>query len=98
MKSQKGRHGVDMSFLTAYLPTTHKAALQRLSHAEGVTMSAIVRALIKQRVEHLQGIGEVNMGYELEYEDWLERGRDKKEADGKVLIDADVELDEAGNA
>ena len=56
MKSQKGRHGVDMSFLTAYIPTQHKEALKRLSHAEGVTMSAIVRTLIKQRVEHLQGM------------------------------------------
>ena len=56
MKSQRGRHGVDMSFLTAYLPTKHKEALQRLSRDEGITMSAIVRTLIKQRVEHLQGM------------------------------------------
>ena len=35
------------------------------------------------------------MGYEdLAFERWLEGGRDKKEADGKVLINADVELDE----
>ena len=35
------------------------------------------------------------MGYELEYEDWLERERNKTEAGGKHLIDSDVELDEA---
>ena len=34
------------------------------------------------------------MGYELEYEDWLERERNKTEANGQVLINADVELDE----
>ena len=35
------------------------------------------------------------MGYEdLAFERWLEGGRDKKEVDGKVLINADVELDE----
>ena len=56
MKSQRGRHGVDMSFLTAYVPSRHKEALQRLSREEGITMSAIVRTLIKQRVEHLQGM------------------------------------------
>ena len=53
MKSQTGRHGVDMSFLTVYVPSKHKEALQRLSRDEDITMSAIVRALIKQRIEHL---------------------------------------------
>ena len=36
------------------------------------------------------------MSYEdLAFERWLESGQDKKEAAGKVLINADVELDEA---
>ena len=47
-----------MSFLTAYIPPGHKEALKRLSHAEGVTMSEIVRTLVKQRVEDLARYGE----------------------------------------
>ena len=36
------------------------------------------------------------MSYEdLQFERWLEREQDKTEADGKVLIDSDVPLDEA---
>ena len=34
------------------------------------------------------------MGYELEYEDWLERERNKTEAGGKHLIDDDVPFEE----
>ena len=52
-KTQKGRHGVDMSFLTVYVPSKHREALKRLAVEEGITMSAIVRTLIKQRIEHL---------------------------------------------
>ena len=36
----------------------------------------------------------MNMGYELEYEDWLERERNKARADGKHMIDDDVPIDE----
>ena len=35
------------------------------------------------------------MGFELEHEDWIERHRQRLQADGKHLIDDDVELDEA---
>ena len=53
MKTQKGRHGVEKSFLSVYLPNEHREALRRLAREEDTTMSAIVRALIKARVEHL---------------------------------------------
>ena len=31
---------------------------------------------------------------DLRFERWLERGQDEMEADGKILINADVQLDE----
>ena len=53
MKTQKGRHGVEKTFLTVYLPDKYREALRRLAIAEDSTMSAIACALIKARVEHL---------------------------------------------
>ena len=58
MKIHKGRHGVEKSFFTVYLPSKYREALRQLAAHEDTTMSEIVRALIKARVEHLTQLGE----------------------------------------
>ena len=45
----------EKSFFTVYLPSKYREALRQLAAHEDTTMSEIVRALIKARVEHLIG-------------------------------------------
>ena len=47
------RYGVKMKTLTVTIPIEHHGKLKDLAAREQTTLSAIVRTLIKQRVEHL---------------------------------------------
>ena len=53
MKTLVSRNGVEMTYVMVYLPCKHHEALKRLVVEEDTNMSALIRALIKQRVEHL---------------------------------------------